>query len=787
MKSPSAEVATRPKSGRESRAKSPFEQAAHEYAAAGLFVFPLRPPGLDDEGKELGKTPPEGFSWPGRSTTDPNEIDALIQEFPRANIGIDTGKSGLYVLDVDGATGQQSFEEHLPQLVESAPLTVRTPGKGGGTHLYFRTSPGLDLGSKTGFLPGLDARGNGGYVVGPPSCQHHGGAYEFVGGFDPRRILDVPRPLILAVERARARALVEDPGRIIEEGKRNSSLFRLLIDQRNARALHRDDLAELAYAFNEERCSPPLPATEIETIVDSVCKYPPRVNLSDQGIGYLLVHNNIDHLRSVIGQKNPRVYEGGVWTGNEFAVERLAKATGAAVVAKAKRDVEAAKARASVDAAEDDPETSGTESGAEGSPSESLTPADVEHQESGNLGMKAALNRLRVARRYETVSGMSAVLRMARSDKRIETTLDAFDRDPMLLNFKNGTLDLSPREPVFRDHDPRDLHTHQMGCPWKESPVPTPVFDGFFEQLTGGDPEKADFLLRWMAYSLTGDISEQKILIALGEGGEGKSTLFDLLRWMAGSYGRVASPKLLVTESNKHLTVIAELEGRRVVVASEIANGERLDEAGVKRLTDTHQKGRLLYENELEIRATYKVTLVVNHLLSVNGTDRGLWRRLLVFPFTNRVSDGRIDPKLPTKLRAEAPGILQRILREGLVGWKERGLTPPGPVREATDRYRLSTDKVLQFLKDFEAEDPVPGTWTRTSEAHAAFTEWAETNQYRPLGIRRFVEEMRRKGFLDQRERTGDGRVNVFLGLSLGAGGVIPRSEACLGADARSF
>lgn len=208
----------------------------------------------------------------------------------------------------------------------------------------------------------------------------------------------------------------------------------------------------------------------------------------------------------------------------------------------------------------------------------------------------------------------------------------------------------------------------------------------------------------------------------------------------------------------------------------------------MKRLTDTRQKGRRLYQDEWEFRATHKITLVVNHLLSVTGTDHGLWRRLLVLPFTNRVPEGEIDRELPAKLRAEAPGILNRILREGLRGWKEDGLRPPSSVQKATERYQLSTDKVLQFLTDFEAEEPVSGSQTRTAEAHSAFKAWAERNQYRPLGMRRFVGEMRRKGFRTKRDYDDDGRrVNFFLGLSLDLDRCRSSAESCLGDDLPSF
>jgi len=129
---------------------------ALEYAKKGWHVFPLVP------GQKIPLTK-NGFK---DATTDPQKITEWWTKTPNANIGIATGKiSGICVLDVDVKNGAQGMEslKKLPPL--HVTLAVKTPS--GGLHLYF-TCP-KPMPSKNNFMPGLDFKADGGYVVAPDS------------------------------------------------------------------------------------------------------------------------------------------------------------------------------------------------------------------------------------------------------------------------------------------------------------------------------------------------------------------------------------------------------------------------------------------------------------------------------------------------------------------------------------------------------------------------------------------------------------------------------------------
>lgn len=143
---------------------NPLLSHALSYAARGWRVFPAIPKGK----RPLIKR------WQHEASTDPAKIKSWWQRWPNANIAIATG-GGLLVLDVDyNAGGSLS----LRQLREISPLpkapVVETAR---GCHYYF--SDGVGMRNRAGLLPGLDLRGEGGFVIAPPSIHPSGLAYSW--------------------------------------------------------------------------------------------------------------------------------------------------------------------------------------------------------------------------------------------------------------------------------------------------------------------------------------------------------------------------------------------------------------------------------------------------------------------------------------------------------------------------------------------------------------------------------------------------------------------------------
>jgi hypothetical protein len=144
--------------------------AALEYAKSGWPVFPCNP---------TNKQPytPKGFK---DASTDPKQVAAWWSKHPNAMIGMPTGAaSGVWVVDVDVKPNAKGAEElaDLEKANGALPKTVVASTPSGGTHYYFGYVDGI--GNRGGFKPGIDVRGEGGYVILPGSVRHDGCLYEW--------------------------------------------------------------------------------------------------------------------------------------------------------------------------------------------------------------------------------------------------------------------------------------------------------------------------------------------------------------------------------------------------------------------------------------------------------------------------------------------------------------------------------------------------------------------------------------------------------------------------------
>ena len=247
--------------------------AALKYAARGWPVFQLhsirdgRCTCLKSECSP-GKHPlfTGGFHT---ATTDPAIIRQWWKERSWANIGIPTGRvSGFVVVDADPRHGGDDSLHDLKPL----PDTVRAITGSGGTHLLF-AHPGGEIRNGESLLPGIDFRGDGGYIVVPPSLHISGRRYEWEIGAGPNDLGFAPLPQKIRVLLGKSRVAVDALAEPIEGGKRNATLASVAGSLRR-RGLPEDVILSTLKVVNAECCRGPLPESEVEEIAHSYGQYP---------------------------------------------------------------------------------------------------------------------------------------------------------------------------------------------------------------------------------------------------------------------------------------------------------------------------------------------------------------------------------------------------------------------------------------------------------------------------------------------------------------------------------
>lgn len=369
----------------------------------------------------------------------------------------------------------------------------------------------------------------------------------------------------------------------------------------------------------------------------------------------------------------------------------------------------------------------------------------------------------------ESAPRVNAMVELAKSHRRVGVLPQAFDRDPLRINFPNGTYCL--RIGGLLAHDRRFMLTKLAGAAYDPCER-APRWEQFLSEIMCGNAELVEFLQRAAGYSLLGDTSEHVLFVLHGSGANGKSVFLETLRHVLGDYAG-ATPFETFLENNTPRGAgtpnpsLAALAGLRFVVASEVNEGRRLDEAAVKSITGGDKiKCRDLYEKEFSYTPAFKLWLACNHKPSIKGTDEGIWRRLRLIPFEARF-DGIAhpkDPKLLEKLKDEAPGILAWLIR-GALAWRKQGLNPPKAVLAATGDYRAESDALGTFFEECcEAHPNDTNFRIRASALFEAYQKWSKAREERPLSATAFGLRVKERGF---QVDPGTSHRRWYLGIAL--------------------
>jgi hypothetical protein len=259
-----------------------MQRAALWYAGNGIPVFPLHFPTstggcscVKSDCGSPGKHPltPHGFK---DATTDLARIREWWSEWPDANVGIPTGTvSGFLVVDCDPRNGGPTDRAELIQLCGPIPETAEVITGGGGRHFYFRYAGGP---VPKLLAPGVDLKGDGGYVVTAPSMHASGGRYQWEKPVGAKAILTASQPPPWLQERIAAvhpgdRAVMAANGEKWGQGQRNDKLASVAGTMRR-RGLPVEAIEAALLETNRQRCDPPLPESEVCQISESVARYP---------------------------------------------------------------------------------------------------------------------------------------------------------------------------------------------------------------------------------------------------------------------------------------------------------------------------------------------------------------------------------------------------------------------------------------------------------------------------------------------------------------------------------
>lgn len=343
---------------------------------------------------------------------------------------------------------------------------------------------------------------------------------------------------------------------------------------------------------------------------------------------------------------------------------------------------------------------------------------------------------------------------MTEAKPHLAIAVDDLDADPFLLNTPGGIVDLRTGE--LREPDPAALCTKITAvAPGNDG---AELWRGFLDTISCNDTELAEYLQTVAGMAVLGKVFTETLLIATGDGGNGKSTFFNTLARVLGDYSTSVSPDLLLTGKGGNVGAkMAALRRIRLALAAETEEGQRLDAATVKQLCSTDQiAAEPKYKDPFTFTPTHTLVLYTNFLPGVGSSDRGTWSRLTVLPFNARLRDTAGEKKdYADMIYTQAGGAVLSWMIAGAQRFIANGykLTPPAVVREALDEYRKSCDWLGHFLEN--CCETGENYTTASSEIYQRYTAHCQvTGDYR-RNSRDFKAAMKAAGFASKHGKKG--------------------------------
>ena len=561
----------------------------------------------------------------------------------------------------------------------------------------------------------------------------------------------------------------------IPQGQRNSTLSHFA-----GRVLKRFGDSETAYELFLQRaecCNPPLEESELLSIWHSALKFAERVRMqegyiapedynrdgyryspddyTDVGEARALARFFADRLRYSPSTDYLR-YDGRCWQETK---------SGAQGIAHELTDLQLEEATEAVASSKLVVQTNGVMNILDNNTKKrAIAIMDREQLRTYEQYAQALEYRAFVLARRES-KYVTATLKEARPVLEIDPAI--LDADWFLLCTPDATYDLRKGLKGAREHRAEDYITKMTSVSPGEKGME--IWEAALYTFFCGDEELIRYVQLVAGIACVGQVFLEAMIIAYGDGRNGKSTFWNTLARIMGSYsGNISADSLTVGCKRNVKPEMAEARGKRLLIAAELEEGTRLNTSTVKQLCSTDNVfAEKKYKDPFSFTPSHTLVLYTNHLPKVGATDTGIWRRLIVIPFKAKI-EGNKDIKNYTDYLCENAGeaVLAWMI-EGARRAVELGFKLPLPkcVQDAIHAYREQNDWLGHFLNDrCEIDDEYV---EKSGELYSAYRAYCmDSNEY-IRSTADFYAALEAEGFARQKTRAG---VRVF-GLRLNPGG----------------
>ena len=495
----------------------------------------------------------------------------------------------------------------------------------------------------------------------------------------------------------------------IAEGSRNATMSRFA--GRVIKKYGDNETAFNCFLEEAEKCTPPLDQQELMTIWHSAQKFYAKVQMQD---GYISpeVYNDDTTYKpedfSDVGQAevlakhfsgelrySPAThyirYCGHYWQETEPGAQAVAHELTRRQLNEANRDFQTAFATLT--------ENGGQDILANTTKAKAETLMNEAQMEAYRALLAAKAYQGFVIQRRAS-KNITATLKESRP--MIEISPQELDSNPFLLCTPNATYDLRLGMAGAKEHSPEDfitkITTVSPGDKGKQ------IWLDCLDTIFCGDQVLIEYVQNICGLAAIGKVEVEALIIAYGCGRNGKSTFWNSISRVLGLYsGNVSADTLTFGCRRNVKPEMAEVKGKRLLIAAEMQEGARLNDSTVKQLCSTDDIfAEKKYKDPFSFSPSHSLVLYTNHLPRVSASDDGIWRRLIVIPFNAKI-EGKSDIKNYGDYLYQNAGesILAWII-EGAKRVIDLGYKFPVPavVQKAIDDYRAQNDWFGNFLDE---------------------------------------------------------------------------------------
>ena len=309
-----------------------------------------------------------------------------------------------------------------------------------------------------------------------------------------------------------------------------------------------------------------------------------------------------------------------------------------------------------------------------------------------------------LADKFQSAKKIGSAITLLKSCDSILITADDLNRHNELFCVQNGVINLQTGE--LYPLAPKYLITQQSPAIYRPG-YRNPIVDNFLTSILP-DEETRAALIRFIGYSATGEVIEERALFLYGGGGNGKGTLTKTLMYLFGNYATtLKTSAVLLTgrtqDAGAATTELNPLEFCRIAIVEELPQGGRLDVAKFKNLTGSDFIPiRKLHQEQINIEPHFSPILSGNYRPELSDTrDPGLLRRLLNIDFTQSFVGKMRDPYLKKKLaEPDAQSGLLSLIVDAAVLWYRDGLLESSAMKQATHDFLNENDFIGEFISE---------------------------------------------------------------------------------------